>query len=65
MPETELTQYATCPYCGHEHLDSWSLDLSELEDTTIHCGNCEETFAARRIIEISYATAKPEPEPTA
>ena len=52
---TEYTQYATCPWCGYEDLDSWELEKDEYE-----CGLCKKLFVVVRDVDVSYSTYKPE-----
>jgi transcription elongation factor Elf1 len=51
----EYTDNIVCPYCGHEHIDSWEYDCNDAE---AYCGGCGEEFSYERIIQINYTTRK-------
>ena len=53
--EHQYTSEIVCPYCGHEHSDSWELnhDSGEFE-----CYECEKEFHYERSITVDYSTNK-------
>lgn len=52
--ETYDDHCVVCPYCGHKHSDSNEYFYPNREDTEIECGNCERTFAATRVMSVTY-----------
>lgn len=50
--DTSRTDDIVCPYCGHEHGDSWEFDLSG--SGIVECNKCEREFKAAREIEVYY-----------
>lgn len=62
-PEQEIdcegTDEVVCPYCGHEHSDSYELFRNSCgvrEDIT--CLGCEKTFRARADYSVTYYSEK-------
>ncbi|QHW35725.1 hypothetical protein GZH47_33065 (plasmid) [Paenibacillus rhizovicinus] len=53
--DTEDTEHAVCPHCGHEDHDcfEWSGDDAEHD-----CGHCSLPFSYTREVTISYTTVK-------
>lgn len=52
--DTELTEDAICPYCGHKQRDSWECE----ENGSYFCGNCDEKFFLTIHCSIRYSTDK-------
>jgi transcription elongation factor Elf1 len=44
----------TCPYCGHQNIDSWESNDSEDEET---CGRCGGVFSYQRDVEVTYSSS--------
>jgi len=44
-----------CPYCGHEHRDSWEFGLGE-DDGEDECVECERSFKWSRQVTVTYST---------
>lgn len=58
--DTDYTSEVVCPYCGHQHRDSWEL----LEDCdTYECVSCEKEFEYQRETEVTYCTWKKDKTP--
>lgn len=54
--EHERTDEIVCPWCGHEHADSWEFgDGSEMV-----CGECDNVFVFRKMVTVTYSTQKKE-----
>lgn len=51
----KYTDELVCPYCGHEHRDSW--EASD-DDGSFWCGECDAEFSYTRHISVSYSTSK-------
>lgn len=53
-------QYATCPYCGYEDIDSWEIrfDDSPEGSATCTCKRCERDFLVERNVTVEYSTFK-------
>ncbi len=52
-----MSTEVVCPYCGHEHEDSWDFFLTAESDfTDIHCSACDLEFQAERITTVEYRT---------
>ncbi len=51
----EYTDEVVCPYCFHEHSDSW-----EFNDWVegYECHECEKPFNVTRNVTINYSTSK-------
>lgn len=54
---SDYTNNVTCPYCGHEEMDSNERRYDQGEETCDHCG---QLFIWNRNIEITYSTEKKE-----
>jgi len=54
MPE--YTDFAVCPYCGHEDRDVWELGLSDGEVAHTHCPSCGKVYAVTAHISVEYST---------
>lgn len=55
--ETEGTKNIICPYCFHEHINSFEYDLWE-DYTNIECENCRKNFLCWIEIEITFFSKK-------
>lgn len=53
--EYEFTDEIVCPYCGHEHIDSWE---QPDEVDSFDCHECFMDFKMKRNVEITYSTYK-------
>lgn len=55
---TERTENAICPYCGHVHLHSWSWGSSgyEFDEDNTECNYCGKIFHWERNVTVSYTT---------
>ena len=51
----EYTDEIVCPYCGHEHGDSWEL---ESDDGETNCSSCDKPFNYTRRHSVDYSTSK-------
>lgn len=62
--DTEHRDQITCPYCGHEHRDSWEWDsgtgMGAEGDGEDECAACEETMHISRHVTTTYTTRKTE-----
>ena len=47
------TNEVVCPWCGHEHRDSW-----EMSDGETECHDCERSFEIERQVDVTYSTSK-------
>ena len=53
--DTYMTDYAICPHCGYEDLDSFELPhYNDKQD----CGSCEKSFEVSRDVSCHYITSK-------
>lgn len=52
----EYTDEIVCPWCGHEHGDSWEW----VDYDTTECDECEKKFTHIRHVEVTYTTEKEE-----
>ena len=52
--ELSYTEYAKCPYCGFEDVDSFELNCDD--ETITYCPSCEKAYGVVRNIEITYTT---------
>jgi len=51
---TDCTREITCPWCGHEKMDSW-----EESDSGEHeCGYCGNEYEHCRDVVVTYGTSK-------
>jgi len=50
------TTEITCPYCGHETINSWE----KADDDDYECSECEKTFKYERSVEVTYCSYKME-----
>jgi len=57
---TEHTDEATCPYCGHVEQDSWELGEGDTWNT---CNACGATYDVCVSVDISYTTRKQTEKP--
>ena len=46
------TELIVCPFCGHEHIDSWEQE----ESGNFECEECENVFYVSVQIEVSYTS---------
>lgn len=53
--DTDGTDEAVCPYCGHEIMDSWEYSR---DDGEIECGQCCQEFNYTRNVSVTYSTSK-------
>lgn len=63
MSRYEVCQTAAivCPYCGHEHCDSWEYGAGDDNGET-ECGECGLPFLWTREVSVTYSTTTiPEP----
>lgn len=51
------TSEIICPHCGHEHLDSWEIDLSY--GPGMECDGCGKPFIVFRDEIVYYRSFKP------
>lgn len=60
--ECNLTHEAVCPYCGHEHGDSWEWGGTERGETDgeAECDSCEREFFWSRDVSVTYSSQKKE-----
>ena len=47
-----------CPWCNHEHRDSWDYDWTANETAEIDCEECGKTFEARRSFDVTYYSSR-------
>lgn len=59
--EFNNTQEITCPFCGHEHNDSWDLNCDHNDDH--ECESCGQEFVWERNISVDYSSRKPKLQP--
>jgi hypothetical protein len=52
--DTDMTDEVTCPWCGHEEMDSWEFSDEGEKD----CGFCGNEYSFLREITVTYATEK-------
>ena len=52
------TENIVCPYCGHEHSDSYEYRPGEEDIGLVECEHCEREFMATRIVSITYTTVE-------
>jgi hypothetical protein len=52
--DTEYTQYAVCPHCGHKHVDCFEWE----DEGENNCNRCDLPFSYSRIVTIEYKTEK-------
>lgn len=62
MLETQHTESVVCPWCRHEHSDSWEFSLEPERETDIDCHACGRSFRAVSSCRITYSTFKPKPD---
>ena len=48
------TQYAVCPYCGDEDVDSFELNCDD--EKIVCCPSCGKQYGVVRNVEITYTT---------
>lgn len=51
--DTDCTSEIVCPWCGHEHSDSWEMGSGEME-----CHDCGREFQTERDVSVSYSTSR-------
>lgn len=51
--DTSMTDEITCPYCGHEHIDSWEYRNDE---GSMQCGECSKYFRWDRDVSVYYSS---------
>jgi len=51
--DTSYTDLITCPWCEHEHQDSF-----EMEDGQHDCEVCEKPFEVSHDVTVTYSTSK-------
>lgn len=49
----EHTDGVICPWCGHNHKDSWEMDEGQHK-----CGSCSKPFWLGVTTRITYTTSK-------
>ncbi len=54
--ECSGTDEVVCPYCGHEHSDSWEWFRDNGHDVDIDCATCGKTFRASPDYSVTYFT---------
>ena len=61
--DTEYTNFAVCPYYGHEENDSWEIDTGPgyEGDAETMCKSCGEDYFVSRHCTITYTTRKLKP----
>jgi len=52
--DTDYKSEITCPWCGHEKMDSW--EASDEDDN--ECGFCGNEYKHTREIEVTYSSIK-------
>jgi len=50
------TDEIVCPYCGHEHRDSWEMLDGHSDCGKVDCGECEREFEVSRYVSVSYTS---------
>ena len=50
----DYTDEIVCPYCGHEHGDSWEYG----DSGRMTCGECNREFDMERNVSVSYVTSR-------
>jgi len=58
----ENTMFIVCPYCGHEHTDSWLEDPREDFRHEWECEECEKEFTVSVHLEMTYSSHKEAPD---
>ena len=56
--DTEYTDNAVCPHCGHEHVDCFEWGADEDEQ---YCNQCSLPFTYYREVKVEYTTVKKGP----
>ena len=59
--DTFRADEAVCPYCGHEHDDSWEFfsgSDGDGSETTVTCNECDKDFILRLHVDVCYTSAK-------
>ena len=54
----EYREEIICPYCGYKYDNSHELFHENSEIAEVQCENCDETFFAEQIIDVTYSTYK-------
>ncbi len=55
---TQYTPEIICPYCGHEHGDSWEYGGGGEDTDTAICDECDREFEWSRFIITEYSTKR-------
>lgn len=57
--DTQYEPLITCPYCGHEDINSseWAGQFDG-DERAIECGTCERSFKMTTHIELTFSTEK-------
>lgn len=59
--DTEYTDEIVCPWCGHEHEDSWDHFSSYGCNTCeFDCDSCGKTIYVEQIVKVTYSSSKEE-----
>jgi DNA-directed RNA polymerase subunit RPC12/RpoP len=51
--DTDYTNEVVCPWCGHEHRDSW-----EMSEGATECRECGREFEISRYVAVTYCTSR-------
>ncbi|GBQ77722.1 hypothetical protein AA0311_1528 [Asaia bogorensis NBRC 16594] len=54
--DTSGTRLLVCPYCGHEHEDSWEFKIED--GSEVDCGECGRLFFAESFTSVTYYSEK-------
>lgn len=54
--ECTLTPEVVCPYCGHEHSDSWEFGGGRDGEFEVTCHGCERRFTCSRVVDVNYTS---------
>lgn len=49
-----MSDFPTCPSCGHEFVDGWEDFLPDKECADIECPECEHEYFCARHVHVSY-----------
>ena len=52
-PDTQATMTVICPWCGHNHSDSW-----EFDDGRYDCSECGKPFRLAVNTSVTYTTTR-------